>query len=97
MGEEINVNDGNGLYDNSGLIDTLIVDCNQLPKTLIDNQFVLFGTTLAQMVQKLRCLKDGIKAEQNGMMIQITKLRKQNDELTKKLCGDTAERTDINA
>lgn len=95
--DELQVNDGHGLYDNYGLIDTLIVDCNNLPKALIDNQFVLFGNTLVQMVQKLQNLKQGIKADQDSMAKQIAELRKQNDELEKKVYGTQAERTNINA
>ena len=50
----MNLNDGHGLYDNSGLIDTLIIDCNELPKLLIENQFIAFGNLLTQMFQKLQ-------------------------------------------
>lgn len=66
MSERVPINDGGGLYDNAGLIDSLIVDCNSLPKALIDNQFILFCNTLAQMVQKLKSMKEGIRKEQTG-------------------------------
>lgn len=84
MGEVENapeVNNGGGLYDNAGLIDTLIVDCNNLPKLLIDNQFVAFGLRVAQMVQKLNNLKEAIAKENQYYKDEIASLRKQNDEL----------------
>lgn len=53
----------NGLYTNAELVDTLIVDLNNLPKYLIDGQNVLFCATVAQMGQKLSNLRDGITAD----------------------------------
>ena len=75
MGEKINVNDGGDLLDSDGLIDTLIVDCNCLPKLLIDNQFVAFGNTLAQMVQKLSLLKKGIRDDKKELQETIERLQ----------------------
>ena len=80
LGNAPEVNNG-GLYDNAGLIDTLIVDCNNLPKLLIDNQFVAFGLRVAQMVQKLNNLKEAIAKEGQYYKDEIASLRKQNDEL----------------
>lgn len=57
--EDIKLDDG--LYNNLGLIDTLIVDCNDLPKALFNGQYALFCATLAGMVQKLANLKQGVK------------------------------------
>lgn len=92
MGNTINVNDGKGLYDNEGLIDTLITDCNKLPKTLIDNQFVLFGLTLAHMVQKLQNLKDAMKKERDVMEAEIADLRRQCDDFAEKVYGVPVDR-----
>lgn len=77
MEEDITVNDGGGLFDASGIIDTLIVDCNSLPKLLIDNQFIAFGNTLAQMVQKLKLLKNGIKNDRESLRQQIDDLQRE--------------------
>ena len=77
---ELKANNG-GVYDNDGLIDTLIVDCNMLPKHLIDNQFVAFGSTLAQMVQKLRNLKKGIRNDTDSLKEQISDLNKELDRV----------------
>lgn len=76
-----------GIFDNAGLIDTLIVDCNTLPKLLIDNQFVAFGLRVAQMVQKLTNLKDGISKEGQYYRGEIEELRRQNDELAEAALG----------
>ena len=77
MEEEITVNDGGGLFDASGIIDTLIVDCNNLPKLLIDNQFIAFGNTLVQMVQKLKLLKNGVKNDRESLQQQIDDLKRE--------------------
>lgn len=69
MDEKVNkitVNDGNGLYDNAGLIDTLIIDCNDLPKALFGGQYVKFCALIVQMVQKLGALKQAIKNEKES-------------------------------
>ena len=85
--EKIPVNDGHGLYDNEGLIDTLLVDCNDLPKALIDSQFVKFGLILAQMVRKLSNLKDGIRKDMESKDRIIRELREINDGLAEQLYG----------
>ena len=87
IGEDITVNDGGGLLDAEGMIDTLIMDCNSLPKHLIDNQFVKFGLTLAQMVQKLNALKGGIKNENSKMAEIIKDMEAKNRELAEQLYG----------
>lgn len=61
MSAEINVNDGKGLYDNLGMIDLLVVDCNELPRLLMQGQFVGFCAKVVEMVRKLTNLKQGVK------------------------------------
>ena len=90
--EGIQVNKG-GLYDNKGLIDSLIVDCNTLPKLLINNHFIAFGSLLSQMVQKLGNLKEGIDKDMKAKDEAIADLRRINDELAEKLYHVPAERT----
>ena len=51
---------GNGIYRNSELIGTLIVDLNSLPKLLIDGQFIAACNLVSQMGQKLSNLQKGI-------------------------------------
>lgn len=77
MEEEVTVNDGGGLFDASGIIDTLIVDCNSLTKLLIDNQFIAFGNTLVQMVQKLKLLKDGVKKDKENLQALVEQLQQE--------------------
>lgn len=77
MKEAIPVNDGGGLMDSDGMIDSLIVDCNSLTKLLIDNQFIAFGNTLAQMVQKLKLLKDGIRTDMESLQELVDRLQKE--------------------
>lgn len=57
------VNDGKGLWDNRGMCDVLLESVNQLPKLLIDNQFVAFSKTLYDMAQIIVNLKKGIAAD----------------------------------
>ena len=68
------VNDGKGLYDSSGMIDSLIVDCNSLLGFLISNQNIAFCKKIVEMVQKLSNLKTGIKTDTESMTEQIQRL-----------------------
>lgn len=77
----IPVNDGGGLLDNLGLIDSLIVDCNELPKTLMMGQYVLFCSQIVQMVQKLGNLKQGVKDDLSARDERIEEQRQQIDRL----------------
>lgn len=63
MSEEVKLNDGKGLYDNVGLIQTLIIDCNDLPGLLFSNRYVAFCKKIVEMVQKLSAVKTGIEEE----------------------------------
>ena len=83
--EEMNVNDGKGFYDSLGLIDTLIVDCNELVQTLTGGKYVLFCAMVVDMVQKLSKLKEGVKSDLESRENQIEDLRRFCDELTAKL------------
>lgn len=59
--ERLNVNDGGGLFDYKGIIDSLIVNCNELPRSLFNGRSVQFCSILVEMVQKLSVLRDGVK------------------------------------
>lgn len=76
--------DNKGLYDNLGLIDTLIEDCNEITKDLIDNQFVRFNQRIVFMAQKLSNLKSAIKNDQESLEKQIRDLREMIDDINKK-------------
>lgn len=73
----ITVNDGCGLYDNEGLIDTLIIDCNNLVKVLAGGNYVQFCSIVVQMVQKLSNLKSGIKNDLDSKNNVIEELKNQ--------------------
>ena len=81
LNENPPVNDGGGLYDSIGLIDTLIVDCNDLPKALFDGQNVRFCGLVVQMVQKLAQLKEGVKNDLESAYRRIDELQNENTQL----------------
>lgn len=83
--DEIRVNDGKGLMDSEGLIDTLIIDCNELPKTLMEGQYVHFCAKICEMVQKLSRLKSGVKSDMESRDEMIRELRETNDTLATEL------------
>ena len=71
IGDNVTVNDGNGLFDGFGLLDTLIEDCNELPKDLINGQNIRFCLRISQMAQKLANLKKGFSSEIESLKEQI--------------------------
>ena len=73
--KDIQVNDGGGFLDNIGLIDSLIVDCNNSTKALVSGNYVLYSSISVQMVQKLNNLKQGVKNETEGLKKQIKDLK----------------------
>ena len=73
--DEVKVNDGGGLYDNIGLIDTLIVDMNSLVRRVVSGEYVGFCTTVVSMVQRLANLKVGIQNDMNSLKEQIEELK----------------------
>ena len=73
--KDIPVNDGGGFLDNIGLINSLIVDCNNSTKALVSGNYVLYSSINVQMVQKLNNLKEGVKNDTEGLMKQIEDLK----------------------
>lgn len=76
----LNVNDGNGLYDNEGLIDSLVVDCNNAIRNLVEGKYVLWCNIMVQMVQKLGNLKKGVHDDIESRDKQISDLENLLDE-----------------
>ena len=73
--KDIPVNDGGGFLDNIGLIDSLIVDCNNSTKALVSGNYVLYSSINVQMVQKLNNLKQGVRNDTEGLQKQIKDLK----------------------
>lgn len=76
MNEDVKVNDGGGLLDNIGLIDTLIVNCNDLPKAMAAGEYVKFCGMIVEMVQKLAQLKIGIRNDMKSLQNRIDEMKK---------------------
>ena len=91
-----NINDGGGLYDNEGLVDTIILDCNELIKMLFSGRYIEFCATLVAMVQKLGSLKNGIKNEKAAAREQMADLRRMNNDLAEKAYGQPVDRGNEN-
>ena len=97
--EEVKLNDGKGLWDNAGLIDSMVLDLNSIMKHLISGQYIAFCDQLRLMAQKLVNLKTGMKNELADRDAQRAELRKLNDELAAQVYGvpvdpGTANKTD---
>lgn len=86
------INNGGGLYDNEGLCDTLISDCNNLVKQVCSGQYIQFCNTVVQMVQKLANLKGGIKADLASKNKTIEELKRMNADLVEEKTGLPVER-----
>ena len=76
MDEEIKVNDGGGLLNSYGLIDSLILDCNESVKKLIEGNYIAWCNRMSEMVKKLALLKDGVKKDTEGLQRQVEELRR---------------------
>ena len=73
--------DNKGLYDNLGLIDTLLEDLNALVKDLVDGQNIRFCSRVYNMGQKLVNLKEGVKNDTESLMKQVEDLRRFVDDI----------------
>lgn len=78
--EEIGINDGGGIYDASGFIDTIIMDCNNSVKQLAGGNYIGFCNAMVEIVKKLTVLKDGVTNEKNAMLKQVDEMGKQLEE-----------------
>ena len=93
MGEdEIKVNDGGGLLDNLGMIDSIIVDCNNLVQILVSGKYVSFCAKIVEVVQKLSKLRGGVGNDIKAKDETIRELRKLNNDLSESVYGVPADR-----
>ena len=83
----VTVNDGNGLYDNEGLIDTIIVDLNDILKNMAAGQYIRICNLVVGMTQKLTNLKKSMKEELACKDQQVADLFNLNKELERQLNG----------
>ena len=84
---DISVNDGNGLLDNEGMCDSLILDCNNSVKMLTNGNYIAFCNIIAQMVQKLTNLKKGIVTDLSSKNEIIEELKQMNNALVAEKTG----------
>jgi hypothetical protein len=89
---DIPVNDGGGLFDNEGLCDSLILDCNNSVKALASGNYVQFCSVIVQMVQKISNLKNGIKADTDALKSNIVELKRMSDSLAEQITGLPVEK-----
>lgn len=80
MNEDIKVNDGGGLFDSLGLIDSLIVDCEKGMKALVAGSPLEYAAVTVGMVQKLGELKKGVRNDTEDLKKQIRELRELLEE-----------------
>ena len=78
--ERIPINDGGGLYDNLGLIDTLIIDMNNLIRRAMAGEYIAFCTTAVSIVQRLSNLKTGVKHDMDCLKEQLEEYQKGDGE-----------------
>lgn len=76
MDEKITVNDGGGLYDSSGMIDNLIIDCEKGMKALLAGKPLEYAAITISMIKRLSLLKDGIRKDTESMKNEIKELRR---------------------
>lgn len=93
---DLTVNDGNGLYDNSGLCDSLKVDLNNLLKSIASGQFIQMSGIVVQMSQKLENLKKGIAADLASKDEIIEDLKRMNNALVEEKTGLPVDRSESN-
>lgn len=92
MNENITVNDGKGLYDNIGLVDTIVSDLNNIPRLMIDGQFFRVAAVFASVGQRLSNLKKGIQEELASKDEIIEQLKSINNALVEEKTGLPVER-----
>lgn len=78
---DLTVNDGKGLYDNDGLIDSLVKDLNDLLKNMAAGQYIRVSSLTVEMVQKLQSLKSGMKKERESMDDQVQVLQQRLNDM----------------
>lgn len=63
------------------LVDSLIMDCNDVVKSCVSGEYVAFCSQIVQMVQKLANLKSGIASDLKNRDENIAELEKRLSDL----------------
>lgn len=92
----VTVNDGKGLYDNTGLCDSLLNDINNLLKQAVNGQFVQACVIVSGMAQKLINLKAGITNDTEALKKNIEELKRENAALLEQITGLPVEKDGAN-
>ena len=85
-------NDGGGLWDNSGLCDTLVNDLNCLMRCAVSGQYVQMCAVITGMAQKIVNLKKGIAADLESKDHIIEELKRANNALIEEKTGLSVDR-----
>jgi hypothetical protein len=85
------VNDGKGLFDSDGLIDSLIVDINDITKLLVSGQYIAYCNKIGAVAQKLVTLKNGVKNDISSRDKQIAELNDIISKINEEKAGDVNE------
>lgn len=67
----------NGTYTNEELVDSIILDLNNLTKELVGGQYIQFCNVVTNMGKKLFNLRNGIKADIDSKDKVIEQLKEQ--------------------
>lgn len=86
--DKAKLNDGNGLYDNAGLCDTILSDLNGCVKLLLDGKFIQFCAVVSSIAARVVNLKKGIENDRKSLLENIEELKRANSELQKELNKD---------
>ena len=86
-----------GLMNNEGLCDSLILDCNNAVRALFNGNNVQFCGIIVQMVQKLGNLKEGIKNDIGKRDQTIADLNRILDGMAEKQTGLPVDGGDADA
>lgn len=81
--DEPGLQDKGPMYDNEGLIDLLIIDCNSAVQAIVSGGYIAFCRILTQMVQKLSNLKKSVHNDRVALENQIKDLKKIIEENNK--------------
>ena len=73
---DLKVNNGGGLLDNDGMIDQIIITCNDAVKELTNGQYINFCTKISNVGQMLIVLKRGIKEYHEAMQKKVDELKR---------------------